>query len=441
MTPREELLNVYESASVFADEHKDDNPDRLLLNAARWPGFDMKIVASTIESRRRLQSKAPLWARTPGLVFPRTLSAQQCSSEVSAGHKARVASRFQPRVIADLTGGIGVDSLAFSQICRDCHYNESDFELSVAAGHNFLKFKQGNNNVKIGNIFVTQYEADSGNEFFWKWLESLTPDMVYLDPARRDSVGNKVFLIEDCSPDLTALQDRLLDIAPVVVSKLSTMADLSMVLSRLKNCSLIQIVEYGGECRELLVVQQRDFSGNCRIEAVNLDLGDESVMSCSREDFAVAPSIASGAELVGGNYIFEPSRALMKTGCYGLMSRILEAGCVARDSHFFILTPERVSQLGESPLLRSGRLSRIIEVARLTGRSIKDFSGKYPFAETIARNVRFTSGELRERLRCRPSDAVRIFALGSDSLRDRILLAAEIESAGRLSSFERTSEF
>ena len=83
MTSREELLNVYESASVFADAHKDDNPDRLLLNAARWPGFDMKIVASTIESRRRLITKAPFWASVPGLVFPKSISSQQCSSDLS----------------------------------------------------------------------------------------------------------------------------------------------------------------------------------------------------------------------------------------------------------------------------------------------------------------------------------------------------------------------
>ena len=75
----------------------------------------------------------------------------------------------------------------------------------------------------------------------------------------------------------------------------------------------------------------------------------------------------------------------------------------------------------------SGRLSRILETAPLSGRSLKEFSVKYPCAETIARNVRFSSEDLRSRLRCRPSAKIRIFALGADSARDKkILIAAEI---------------
>ena len=133
---REKLLKEYAMAAAFAQEHRDDNPDRLLLSAARWPGFDMKIVASTIESRRRLITKAPFWASVPGLVFPKSISSQQCSSDLSSRHKALLAAAFKPDVIADLTGGIGVDCLAMAQICKSCHYNEMDFELACAAEYN-----------------------------------------------------------------------------------------------------------------------------------------------------------------------------------------------------------------------------------------------------------------------------------------------------------------
>ncbi|MGN0190365.1 MAG: hypothetical protein ACI39U_01790, partial [Candidatus Cryptobacteroides sp.] len=208
---------------------------------------------------------------------------------------------------------------------------------------------------------------------------------------------------------------------------LSTMADITMVQSRLRHCSRILIVEYGGDCREMLVVLRRDFRDECVIGAVNLDLGNEPLLVCRREDFALSPSIAPASELTAGNYVFEPSKSLMKTGSYGLMSRILGAGCVARDSHFFILTPERLASLGNLPLLRSGRLSRILETAVLSGSSIREFSRKYPCAETVARNVRFTSEELRSRMGCRPSESIRIFALGADSIRDRILIAAQIQ--------------
>ena len=60
MKSREALLEAYMAAAAFADEHSEDNPDRLLLNAAGRSGIDMKIVASTLESRRRLLAKAPM---------------------------------------------------------------------------------------------------------------------------------------------------------------------------------------------------------------------------------------------------------------------------------------------------------------------------------------------------------------------------------------------
>ena len=425
MKSREALLEEYSEAAEFADLHSEESPDRLLLNASGRFRFDMKIVASTLESRRRLVSKAPLWAHTPGLVFPRTLSAQQCSGEVSAAYKAALAASFRPSAIADLTGGTGVDALAFSRVCAVCHYNEMDEGLSVAAEHNFRKISEYNKDVYRGNILVTNYCAALDNRDFTQWLQKLSPDLIYLDPARRDERGKKLFLMEDCSPDVVALQDFLLSTAPTVMVKLSTMADIKMVLSRLRHCSMLRILEYGGECRELVAVLQRGFEGECRMAAVDLDLGDGPLLEFLPSDIPASSRIAPPEEIVSGNYIFEPSKSLMKAGCYGLISRVLGAGCAGRDSHFYIITPERLAELGDMPLLLSGRISRILETAPLSHRSIRDFSLRYPFAETVARNVRFTSEELRARLGCRPSDSIRIFALGTDSVREKYLIASE----------------
>lgn len=425
MKSREALLEAYMAAAAFADEHSEDNPDRLLLNAAGRSGIDMKIVASTLESRRRLLAKAPMWARTPGLVFPRTISAQQCSGELSAAYKAGLAALFQPSIVADLTGGIGVDTLALSRICTSCHYNEMDDSLCAAAELNFQQINKCNKDVYKSNIFVSSYSASKDDPEFVDWLRKISPDLIYLDPARRDGSGNKVFLMEDCSPDVVSLQELLLSVAPTVMIKLSTMADLSMVISRLRHCSMLRILEYGGECRELVALLQRDYEGECSIAAVNLDLGNDLLLECHTSDFATTATIAPSEDIVCGNYIFEPSKSLMKTGCFGLISRVLGAGCVGRDSHFYILTPQRIAELGELPLLRSGRISRILEAASLSKRSLRDFAGRYPCAETIARNVRFSSEDLRARLGCRPSDSIRIFALGTDSSGEKILIAAE----------------
>lgn len=422
----DDLSKIYAEAAEFAGQHADDNPDRLLLNAGKWPGIDVKTAVSTIVSRKKLRSKAPLWAHTPALVFPKTLSAQQCSSEVAARHKARLAESYNPASIADLTGGIGVDSLEFSRICAQCHYNEADPALSAAARYNFQIIREKNKNVYMGNIFVTSYLAAPDGKEFMAWLQNVAPDMVFLDPARRDGTGRKVFLLEDCSPDITRLKESLFEISPLILLKLSPMADISMLLSRLRNCERLQVVEYAGECREILLVLRRDYEGDCLIEVVDLDAGDEALMSFSSSSAFPPPALAGLDDLAAGNYLFEPSKAMMKAGCFGLLSEILGAGCVGNNSHFYIITPEKLEQLGDSPILRSGRLSRILETAVLSGSSIKSFRRKYPEAETLARDVHFSSEELRNKLGCRPSDSIRIYALGAEKAGGKVLMAAEI---------------
>lgn len=419
------LSVIYAEAAKFAGNHMDEDPDRLLLNADKWPGIDMKTVVSTIVSCKKLRSKAPLWAHTPALVFPKTLSAQQCSSEIAARHKARLAETYNPVSIADLTGGIGVDSLEFSRICPQCHYNEADPALSAAAKYNFQIIKEKNKDVYMDNIFVTSYLAAPDEHDFMMWLQNVSPDMVFLDPARRDSAGRKVFLLEDCSPDITKLKESLFEISPLILLKLSPMADISMLLSRLKNCERLQVVEYAGECREILLVLRRGYVGDCLIEVVDLDAGDDALMSFSSSSAFPPPALAGKDDLVAGNYLFEPSKAMMKAGCFGLLSKILDAACVGSNSHYYILTPGKLEQLGDSPVLRSGRLSRILETSVLSGSSIKSFGRKYPEAETLARDVHFSSAELRNRLGCRPSDSIRIFALGAERAGGKVLIAAK----------------
>ncbi len=88
---------------------------------------------------RRLLSKLPEWAdAAPSLKIPSRLNIEQCSSGVTARYKAALAVRnLSPECIADLTGGLGADCLAFSRICRTVLYNEKNAELASAVESNF----------------------------------------------------------------------------------------------------------------------------------------------------------------------------------------------------------------------------------------------------------------------------------------------------------------
>ena len=473
-----------DSLSEFIREHYGDDPDRLALRKAKWPGIDVAAAVNTLVSRRKLSRKAPLWATTDGLVLSRTLSAEQCSGEAAARHKALAIREFlrkQPWRIADLTGGLGVDCFEFSNVAEAVLYNEMLPELAEAAEHNFRVLGAENievcrsevnprtlgvsaagttnasNGVPNGNGMT---DCDKSNEGLYDYdgglrerLETFSPDVIYLDPARRDGCGKKVFLLEDCSPDVLKIKDILLGIAPILALKLSPMADISMVLERLGNeCRELQIIESGGECKELLVLMRRNVQASwqqdgCLIRVYNLDAGKDSPVFEFRRDEengCPGPQLTDSAEIVPGALLFEPGKALMKAGCFRLIGQRLGASALGRDTHYYILR-ENASDIataissatnissatgrehfgGRRCLKDSGKLFRILDIAEMSGKELKEFGKSHPEAEVTARGVRMTSEELRRRLGCKPSDRHHIFALHVDKTGKNLLLFTE----------------
>ncbi len=147
--------------------------------------------------------------------------------------------------VLDLTGGLGVDSWAFAQVAERVVYFERSEELAAAAGRNFQRLGAGNIDVRCETV-TPQTELPEA-------------DLIYADPARRDAAGRKVFLLEDCTPDILTLLPLLLRKAPAVLVKLSPMADLAMLAERLGPALReIHVVECDGEVKELLCLLLRD---------------------------------------------------------------------------------------------------------------------------------------------------------------------------------------
>ena len=104
------------------------------------------ILAGLDDDRsRKVARKLPEWAaldarrRAAGLdplEFPSALSLEQCSSTATARYKAGLVG-FDS--VLDLTGGLGVDSWAFSQVAERVVYFERDAELAAAAERNFAR--------------------------------------------------------------------------------------------------------------------------------------------------------------------------------------------------------------------------------------------------------------------------------------------------------------
>ena len=244
----------------FILAHEGEDPAALALARDRYASEveDFDLALNTLEVRRKLRVKVPQWYAVPQLRFPFRLSGEQCSSAETARYKASVALRALTRekTVADLTGGLGVDSWAFAQVASAVLYNEMRPELAAAASANFKA-------LGLTNVRVSCAELRLGG--LREILDGFTPDVIFLDPARRAADGRKVFRLEDCEPDVLQLLPELLAAAPRVLLKLSPMADITLVCKQLGYVREVHVVAADGECKELLLLLERGYSGAFRL--------------------------------------------------------------------------------------------------------------------------------------------------------------------------------
>ena len=386
----------------FILAHSQDDPAQLALGRARFAGevADFDLALTTLEVRRKLRDKVPEWYAVPSMVFPLRVSGEQCSSTATARYKASVVPG---KRIADLTGGLGVDSWAFAQVFDQVLYNEMRPELADAAAHNFRE-------LGVKNITVRNCELKNGNVA--DVLGDFKPDVLFLDPARRAADGRKVFRLEDCQPDVLKLLPELLEACPRVLLKLSPMADITLVCKQLGCVKEVHVVAADGECKELLLLLEKGWTGSHTITIVE----DSAVMEIPGQ-VGNDEGGTERSERISG-FLFEPGKAMLKAGAFELPCRY---GLAKLGQHTHLYTGAEVP----AALQPFGKCFRILESAPLDKRGIKSIGQKYPQADVTARNIPLTSDQLRAKLGVRSGGPVHIFGLHVDTLRANLLLVDE----------------
>ena len=401
----------------FVKEHADDETSRLMLEKHKYPGLDISLAVNCIESRRKLKNKVQEWYDNPDLLFPLKLSAEQCSSSATGKYKAELARRITGKVdwqIADMTGGLGVDSWFFHKAGAKVIYNEMQSALCDASRHNFSIL--GAEEITVINSTVTP-----GNilEAICPDKSETYPDIVYMDPARRGQGGRKVFLIEDCTPDILSLKDEIFRYSPHILVKLSPMADITMVLKRLGSCCReVHVVASGGECKELLVWMEREWNGDATIIAVELN----SDGSTSTFSFTADAEKADGATCTSASILFEPGKALMKAAPFNLIASRFGICKLGKSTHYYVTdSPDKAEELKQY-----GKVFRIIEWLPLDKRNIKETGRRYPNSEVTARNIPMDTEVLRKKLGVTSGDDAHIFGLKSDTEGNLLIIAERI---------------
>ena len=428
----------------FIIAHENDDLAALVLQRDRWPDVDVALAAECIAARRKLRLKVPQWYADPALICPIALSAEQCSSTATAAHKAALAAVWNirrsrpsargkgpgnvpqgepcpgiappqacecsiPPRIADLTGGLGVDCWQFSKVAAAVLYNEMNPLLFEAAKANLGRL--GCDNVEFSNICISPDTLPG-------LLDSFQPDLIFIDPARR-SEGRKVFLPEDCSPDVLGLQDIILERGCSLMIKLSPMADISLLLRKFHSVKELHVVEADGECKELLLLQDPGFDGECLVFAEIAEPDDGG--QCEQFYYKLSEEKAASVTYISdipapGNLLFEPGPALMKSGAFNLLSARFGLPKLGPSAHLYLLASNLYNRLKSPKDSRSsnvkdraadwcikdleglGKWFEIQEVAPFNKAALRDFATRWPDAEVTARALPLSSDALREKL-------------------------------------------
>ena len=317
--------------------------------------------------------------------------------------------------VADLTGGLGVDSWAFSEVAEEVLYNEMNPELAAAARHNFQAL--GATNIFIRNCEATAYSLE-------EILGDFKPDVIFMDPARRDSVGKKVFLLEDCSPDVLKMLPQMFETSRFILLKISPMADITMVVERLDRTyesfldenhkggwngqwvREVHVVASCGECKELLILLDREwrngYSLTCR--------EDGGTLTFTSEEIAGAKAVYPDSTFA--RIIFEPGKSLTKAGVFNAVCERFGLVKLARFTHLYTIgEPLSDSELEQrtAPLKDFGKVFYVKEILPLNKASMKDVGKRYPHSEVSAKNIPMSSDELRVRLKVRSGDDAHVF--------------------------------
>ena len=199
--------------------------------------------------------------------------------------------------MVDLTGGYGVDTYFLSESFKHTEYVEQNAELCRIATHNFA-----NKPISIHNATADEFLSSAGEY-----------DLIFLDPARRDSHGGKVFRLEDCTPNVVELLPTLLSHGKRIMLKLSPMLDLTQAITSLSQVTWdIYVVAIKNEVKELLLVS----GGSGRITAIDLDKKDQAFVFTKEEE----QNCTITYNLSPITFIYEPSAAILKAGAYKLIA-------------------------------------------------------------------------------------------------------------------------
>ncbi|WP_336703731.1 class I SAM-dependent methyltransferase [Chryseobacterium indologenes] len=325
-------IQNYINANLKTDLHS------LLLKKSPFPEVSMHEIVQQIKGKQVAERKFPFLLKE-GILFPPQLNLEQSSSEKTALYKSEI---LKGKTFIDLTSGFGIDAFYLSQNFDNITLIEQNKELLEIVENNWGIL---NRKAKFINLKLEDFLNENQEHF----------DVIYLDPARRDEQKNKVFLLEDLSPDILEIQEKLCSISDLVVIKLSPLIDLKYLVSVLPGISRMDIIALKNDVKEVVVFLSHENTEKIICNCVNLE-SKESVFSFTFGEEETAQSEYSEPE----RYIYIPNHSILKAGVFNLISQKFGLKKLHPNSHLYT-SSERIENFP----------GRILEMESVDSKSIK----------------------------------------------------------------------
>jgi hypothetical protein len=331
----------------FVQDHLTEDPAHLLLSHKSVSEIDLKAAAQQIAMRQKAAKKLPFWASYPSLIFPPTLSMEQCSSELTAQYKAKLVAGM---TFIDLTGGFGVDTFYIGRHFKEVTYIERQEELVNLAQHNLANlFGDQATKLKVVHQESVHYIRETQEKF----------DVLYIDPARRGAGNQKMYQLKDLEPDVTQYWDLFHQKASVLLIKASPMLDIHAALIALPEVKEVHVVGVKNEVKELL------FLSTGAIEPVKIIATELNGISEQQFSFTLEEELNATVNYsLPQKYLVLPYACILKAGAF--KSFAVRYGFGKLHPHTHLYTCNVLSE--QVP----GRIFEVLEELKLDKKVLKE---------------------------------------------------------------------
>ncbi|MEQ6123249.1 class I SAM-dependent methyltransferase [Pseudotenacibaculum sp. MALMAid0570] len=305
---------LHKDVQDFIQQNLKSNIAQLVLKGSPFEDVSIQEIANQIVSKQKSEKKLPTWFQTEGIFFPPKLNLEQTSSEITAAYKSRL---IKGESLIDITGGFGVDSYAFSKHFQEVNHCEINEELSKIAAYNFKK-------LGVSNV---QFTTENGLDIVKNSTKAF--DCIYADPSRRSNHKGKVFLLDDCEPNIPENIDLLLQKANHILLKVSPILDITSAINELKNVKEVHVVAVNNEVKELLFLLERSYEDSIKIKTTNFQRNNQQEF-----EFILGTNEHSNYSNPK-EFLYEPNAAIMKSGGFHKITSSFNVYKLHQNSHLF----------------------------------------------------------------------------------------------------------